>query len=91
VGRRARDAKVAAEFGARVRALRLQAGLSQESLAHAARVHRTYVGHVERGETTATLYGVVRFAEALGVDPADLVSGLRTGPQAHHDEAPSVT
>jgi len=78
MARRARDAKIAAEFGNRLRGLRLEAGLSQEGLADLATVHRTYVSLVERGRTTCTLYGVVRFAEALAVDPADLVRGLTT-------------
>lgn len=42
-------------------------------------VHRTYVALVERGDATPTLYSVVRFAEALCVDPAGLVRGLKTG------------
>lgn len=77
--RRARDAKIAADFGARLRELRLEAGLSQEALGDIAVVHRTYVSLVERGDATPTLYSVVRFAEALSVDPAELVRGLRTG------------
>lgn len=77
--RRARDAKIAAEFGSRLRALRLEAGLSQEALADLAVVHRTYVSLVERGDSTPTLYSIVRFAEALMVDPAELVRGLKTG------------
>ncbi len=79
MSRRARDAKIAAEFGERLRGLRLAAGLSQEALADTAVVHRTYVGLVERGQTTPTLYSIVRFAEALEVDPADLVRGIKTG------------
>lgn len=50
--------------------------MSQERLADAAGVHRTYVGHVERGETTPTLYSIVRFAKALDLDASDLVRGL---------------
>ncbi len=79
MARRSRDAKIAAEFGGRLRALRLEAGLSQEALADLAVVHRTYVGLVERGQTTPTLYSIVRFAEALAIDPADLVRGIKTG------------
>lgn len=77
MARRARDEKVAAEFGQRLRSLRQEAGLSQERLAEVAGVHRTYVGHVERGETTPTLYSIVRFAAALDRDAADLVTGIR--------------
>ncbi len=76
---RARDAKIAAEFGSRLRALRLEAGLSQEALGDIAGVHRTYVSLTERGGTTPTLYGIVRFAEALDLDAAELVRGIKTG------------
>ena len=79
MARRARDARIAADFGARLRALRLEEGLSQEALGDLAVVHRTYVSLVERGDATPTLYSVVRFAEALDVDPAELVRGLKTG------------
>jgi transcriptional regulator with XRE-family HTH domain len=74
--RRDRDAQVAAEFGRRLRSRRLAMGWSQERMAQAAGVHRTYVGHIERGETSPTLYSIIRFAGALGVPPSELVDGL---------------
>jgi transcriptional regulator with XRE-family HTH domain len=51
--------------------------VSQERLAESAGLHRTYVGHLERGEVNPSLHNIVRIAEALGVDPAELVKGLR--------------
>jgi predicted transcriptional regulator len=51
--------------------------LSQEGLADRTGVHRTYIGHVERGEVNPTLWSIIRIAASLGVDPAELVSGLR--------------
>lgn len=56
-------------FGSRVRTLREQAGLSQEGLAEAAGLHRTYVSSVERGQRNIGLENVVRLARALEVDP----------------------
>jgi predicted transcriptional regulator len=46
-------------------------------MADRAGVHRTYVGHVERGEVNPTLWNVIRIAAALGVDPADLAHDLK--------------
>ena len=51
--------------------------MSQERLADKAGLHRTYIGHVERGEVNLTLFNIVRIAHALKVDPAELVRGLR--------------
>lgn len=79
MSRRARDETLSAEFGRRLRRFREEAGLSQEQLAHAAGVHRTYVGHVERGETTPTLYSIVRLANALSIAAGELVNGLTPG------------
>ncbi|WP_241844197.1 helix-turn-helix domain-containing protein [Kitasatospora sp. CB01950] len=62
------------KFGIRVRALREAAGLSQEALADAAQLHRTYVGSVERGERNISLINISRLAHALGVSPWYLLS-----------------
>ncbi|WP_082537666.1 helix-turn-helix domain-containing protein [Angustibacter sp. Root456] len=63
-------------FGDRVRAYREQAQLSQEGLAARSGLHRTYVGSVERGERNVSLLNIVHLAEALGVNPGTLLSGL---------------
>lgn len=59
-------------FGARVRERRLEIGLSQESLGHAAGIDRTYIGGVERGERNLALDNIWRVADALGIHPAHL-------------------
>lgn len=59
-------------FGARVRELRLRAGLSQEELAHRAELDRSYVGQVERGERNVSLDNIHRLAEALHKKPSEL-------------------
>jgi transcriptional regulator with XRE-family HTH domain len=73
-------ARVQRAFGDRVRAAREAAGLSQESLAELAGLHRTYAGSVERGERNLSLINIVRIASALGTDPSDLMRGLRWPP-----------
>lgn len=60
-------------FAGNVRRLRTERGLSQEGLAEAAGVHRTYVGMLERGEKNVTIYNIERIARALDVHPASLL------------------
>ena len=66
-----------AQFGARVRVLRRERGLSQEELADRANLHRTYVGSIERGERNVALLNIKRLADALSVPIEELVSSLR--------------
>lgn len=49
-----------------IKAARLRAGLSQEALALAAEVDRTYVSQLERGIANPSLLILVRLAAALG-------------------------
>jgi transcriptional regulator with XRE-family HTH domain len=76
----ARDtsADLLTRFGGRVRRLREKAGYSQESLAEASDLHRTYIGSLERGERNVALRNIVRLAEALDVDAGELVKGLKS-------------
>lgn len=59
-------------FGDRVRALRIRAGLSQEALAEASGLHRTYVSSLERGQRNVGLDNILALAEALGVPASQL-------------------
>ncbi|EOT7807509.1 helix-turn-helix transcriptional regulator [Pseudomonas aeruginosa] len=61
-------------FAANVRRRRLELGLSQEELAEAAGVHRTYVGMLERGGENVTIYNIERIAQALSLEPAALLT-----------------
>ncbi len=65
------------DFGERIRAARRQRGLSQEELGARAGLHRTYIGHIERGEVNPSLRNVLLVAQALEVDPGDILRGLR--------------
>ena len=60
-------------FGKRLLALRKAADLTQEGLAHAADLHWTYIGQVERGERNLSYKNVLRLAKGLGVEPRRLV------------------
>lgn len=69
--------KTTREFGTRIRALRKDLALSQEELGEVAGLHRTYIGHLERGEVNPSLINILRVARALKTDPSNLVSGLK--------------
>ncbi len=49
----------------------MSAGLTQEGLADAAELDRSYVGSVERGERNLSIENVCRLAAAIGVSPSE--------------------
>lgn len=65
-------------FGERVRARRLELGLSQESLAQKAGLHRTYVGSLERGERNVALINILKLGKALDLDAGSLITRIDT-------------
>ena len=69
--------KTTREFGSRIRTIRKELAMSQEELGDGAGLHRTYIGHLERGEVNPSLINILRVAKALKVDPSSLVSGLK--------------
>ncbi len=60
--------------GANIRRLRKAKGLTQEQLAQEAGVAMRYVAGVERAEENPSLRFIVKIAEALGAEPADLLA-----------------
>ena len=61
------------QIGDRIRDLRTEADLSQEKLAFACDLDRTYIGSVERGERNISALNLKKIAKALKVKPADLL------------------
>ena len=56
------DPVVAQAFGVAVRAMRTSQGVAQEALAHRAKVERSHMGKIERGEHMPTLALVLKIA-----------------------------
>jgi len=67
------DEQIQKDFGLRVRETRKRKGISQEGLALACGLDRTYIGGVERGERNISLINIYKLAVALGIAPRDLV------------------
>ena len=63
-------------FGAAVREKRRSTGVSQEALADACGLHRTYIGGIERGERNVSLVNMAKLADALGVKLSQLVGAM---------------
>jgi transcriptional regulator with XRE-family HTH domain len=63
-------------IGSVLRDLRLQRGLSQEQLATKAKMHRNYIGGLERGEKSPTFKSVGKLLAALGVSWTELGKAL---------------
>jgi len=58
-------------FGARLRAIRTERRLSQETLGKMIKVNRNFVGEVERGKQNICLDNILQLARALKVNPRD--------------------
>lgn len=60
------------EFGKVIKRLRLEKGLSQERLGEISRLHRNYIGAIERAERTPSIVSADRLARALGTTLASI-------------------
>jgi transcriptional regulator with XRE-family HTH domain len=63
-------------FGSTLRALREEAGLTQEEVADRADIHWTYLSQVEGGKRNLGLENIVYLAKAIGVTPSDLLKAF---------------
>ena len=64
------------KVGLNIRKARKEKGMSQESLALAADLDRSYVGGVERGERNVSIINLKKIADALKVSVSHLLKGL---------------
>jgi DNA-binding XRE family transcriptional regulator len=75
-------ATIARAFGAALRELRNARGLTQEDLATAAGLDRTYPSLLERGVRTPTLLVVERLARALDLPASQLIEKFEAALQS---------
>lgn len=66
-------AEINKKVGINIRKYRNKKGWSQEQLAFEADLHRTYIGHIERGEKNIGLINLEKIAKALNVTLKNLI------------------
>ena len=60
-------------FGSNLAKLRKEVGLSQEQLALESGIARSYLGGVERGQRNIAIVNICKLADALKLDPSELL------------------
>jgi transcriptional regulator with XRE-family HTH domain len=68
-----KDRKFLQEVGYRIREIRTAQELTQEQLADKCKLHRTFIGSVERGERNVSILNLRLLALALRVPLKDLL------------------
>ena len=68
--------KILIAFGAKVRELRKNLGISQEELSYKADLHRTYIGMIERAEKNITLVNIEKISKALKVKISEITKNI---------------
>ena len=71
--------ELAKNFGALVRQLRLERGMSQERLAELCGLHRNYIGAIERAERTPSIVTADKLAKALETTLSSLFLQVEQG------------
>ena len=66
--------RILRDFGRAIVKMRAEAGLSQEQLADAAGLHRTYIGGLERAERNPTVLTLVALSKGLGISTSALLA-----------------
>ena len=64
-------------FAGNLRRLRHAKGMSQDDLAYEAEISRSYLSQLEKGVFYASLKIIGKLAEALDIEPAELLRSAR--------------
>ncbi|OGI59887.1 transcriptional regulator [Candidatus Nomurabacteria bacterium RIFCSPHIGHO2_01_FULL_38_19] len=62
------------KIGKKIKELRIKEGYSQEELASYAKLHRTYISDIERGERNVSIENIGKIAKALKTEPNELLN-----------------
>jgi len=64
------------KFGSKVKEARMETKMSQESLAAEAKLHRNYIGRLERGEACPSIYVIYKISAALKTQIVKIIPEL---------------
>lgn len=67
---------LAKDLGQNIRDRRVSIGMSQDALAHACGIDRSYMGRIERGEVNLTIEKLYQIAQQLKCQPHLLLPRL---------------
>lgn len=67
---------ITAEFGNRIRQIRLSKGISQEKFALSIEMDRTYYASVENGKRNISIVNIEKIAKGLDVTLEELFKGI---------------
>lgn len=67
------------KYGQVVRKIRLEKGISQETLADLSGLHRTYMSDVELGKRNVSLENIDRIAGALEISISEIFRQIESG------------
>jgi transcriptional regulator with XRE-family HTH domain len=79
MGKRRARADVRERFGYAIKSRRDELGLTQEDLAHAAGIHRTYLSDIERGTRNVSLVNIELLAQAMNISMSELFRLVEKG------------
>jgi transcriptional regulator with XRE-family HTH domain len=82
-------AKLRTKFGQIIRRRRLLAQIGQEALADEAKIHRTHLSLIERGQRMPTLFVVQQLAHALATTMVELMRDIES-PEEPGGEPPPL-
>lgn len=68
--------KLNKKIGKRVKELRVKHNLSQEQLGFKAKIHRNYIGEMERAESLPSLVTIEKLCKALDMTFAEFFNGV---------------
>lgn len=73
-------------LGRELRAARLRAGLTQEDLAHAAAVDRSYISELENGHKSPTVDMLFRLCRAMNASASAILARVEAAQAEQADE-----